>query len=209
MSRRYSSSTIGWISTSTSGKRRGVRRRERNERLVLDVCRSFFSFPFLFLPSPSRSRGTMLFRRFYLRGNSKGDGQRRCNRFWHADATWRRRRTFSSSRVFRPCNTLNFFLPSFSYVAAFRPTKKLVPCLRQHLFISSLRLLSRFRSVVAPSAACHVTHITIFHQFFKGFEFPRNSLLLVFRVASCRRMFNVSLGKLITGWSSDANSMLQ
>lgn len=49
--RRYSSSTTGWI--STSGKRRGVRRRGRNERLVLDVYRSFLCFPFLFLPSPT------------------------------------------------------------------------------------------------------------------------------------------------------------
>lgn len=120
VSRRYSSSTTGWISTSTStsGKRRGVRRRERNERLVLDVCRSFFSFPFLFLPSPSRSRGTILFRRFYLRGNSKGGGQRRCNRLWHADVATPTNTLLSpflsSFLIFRSCisTTLNFFFPS-------------------------------------------------------------------------------------------------
>lgn len=162
VSRRYFSTT-GWISTSALGKRRGVRRRGRNERLVLDVCRSFFCFPFLFLPSPTRSRGTVLFRRFYLRGNFKGDGQQTCDPFWHTDDVATPAKTYSLSLLLSYCarlyNTLNF---SSSHRLRTPPSiskPSLFLSLSQPLFILSVHPFSF--GIPCPNVhfqwPCHVT----------------------------------------------------
>lgn len=148
VSRRYFSTT-GWISTSALGKRRGVRRRGRNERLVLDVCRSFFCFPFLFLPSPTRSRGTVLFRRFYLRGNFKGDGQQTCDPFWHTDDVATPTKThslfLSSFRIALASTTRWTFLLPIVFARRLLFRNLAFPCLSVNPFLSSP--FTPFRSV--------------------------------------------------------------
>lgn len=201
VSHRYSSSTTGWISTSALGKRRGVRRRGRNERLVLDVCWSFFCFPFLFLPSPTRSRGTVLFRRFYLRGNFKGDGQQTCDPLWHADD------------VATPTKTHSFFLSSFRI--ALVPTTRwtfLLPIVfvRRLLFRNLASPVSQstpFYPLRSPlfvrysvsqrpfSMALSRYPVTIFGQFFTEFEFPL--LFSSATLAAASNVFPCSPGKLI------------
>lgn len=156
--RRYSSSTTGWI--STSGKRRGVRRRGRNERLVLDVCRSFLCFPFLFLPSPTPlERHCTLPENFIYVEISRATASKPATR---PDTSRRRPRhsppPFSSLRLNH--NTLNF-LSSVNLLLS-SPFTPFFP-----------------RSNVHFQRPCHP--VTIFGQFFTGFEFPRSSFSFIFQ----------------------------
>lgn len=106
--------------------RRGVRRRERNERLGVGVVvgivlgRLFPSLRFffilrlflLFTPVLSRLRGTVLFRRFYLRGNSKGDATASCHRRCSLTSRRRRRRDATQRRPSPSPHGAEFLHPS-------------------------------------------------------------------------------------------------